>query len=109
MKKIRLDPESLEVITFATSQLPHGRGTVLGAATGYTCYYTVAHDAQTHCLEYRESYWNENTCIVNCPLVWDTDPSVCLQPADTMDPSVCPPLVDTAGATCLTCPGQPGC
>jgi hypothetical protein len=97
MKKIRLDPESLEVLTFATDQAPQSRGTVQGAATGYNCYITVSYDRQTHCLAYPESYWGENTCVVYCPPVRVTDPSVCLQP------------VDTADLTCLTCPGQPGC
>jgi hypothetical protein len=94
MKKIRLDPESLEVHSFATEQDSQGRGTVLAAATGNTCYITVSRDAQTHCLAYPVSYWGEATCT--CPLEPVTSGLRC-QP------------ILTADLTCLTCPGQPGC
>jgi hypothetical protein len=95
MKKIRLDADSLEVLTFATEQVPEGRGTVRGAS-GIPCYVTVAYDRHTICLAYPESYWGEDTCVVYCPPVEDTDPSVC-------------PAIDTADLTCMTCPGTPGC
>lgn len=91
MNKIRLDPESLEVITFAPSQDPQGRGTVLAAATGYTCYNTIMYDRRTICMGYELSHWGEDTCIIYCPLVEVTDPSVCL---------------NTAAVTCI---GQTGC
>jgi hypothetical protein len=91
VKKIRLDADSLEVLTFATEQVQQGRGTVRGAS-GHHCYDTVAYDRQTICLAYPESYWGEDTCIA----VEDTDPSVC-------------PAVDTADPSCMTCLGQPGC
>lgn len=96
MKKIRLDADSLEVLSFTTSEEPGMRGTVQGAATGYTCYYTVSRDRDTRCLAYPVSYWGEESC--RCPMVPVTDPSVCLQPVNTFD------------LTCATCPGiHPGC
>lgn len=99
MKKIRLNTDALEVLSFTTEQMPTPRGTVQAAASGYTCYVTVAY-YQTRCLAYPQSYWNENTCYcpiepytrnLNCPI---TGPDC---------------QIDTAQATCLTCPGQPGC
>lgn len=94
MKKIRLDVNSLEVLTFATDQNPEGRGTVR-ANSGYTCYVTVA-VVNTRCVAYPASYWHEESCT--CPLVPYTDPSYCIQVGPTVnDP------------TCFTCPGMPGC
>ena len=61
MKKIRLDPESLEVVSFTTAEAAKGRGTVKGARTGYTCYETVGWQ-DTLCLFYEPSYWEEDTC-----------------------------------------------
>jgi hypothetical protein len=61
MKKIRLDPESLEVVSFATEKAPAGRGTVKGANTGDPCYVTVGWQ-DTMCLAYPESYWGEENC-----------------------------------------------
>ena len=72
MKKIRLDPESLEVVSFSTARAPEARGTVKGAHTGYTCYATVAyHD--TLCLEYAPSYWKEDTCTCGCFSIFHTE------------------------------------
>jgi hypothetical protein len=85
MKKIRLDPESLEVVSFATAGAPRGRGTVKGAHTGYTCYETVAYQ-NTICLAYPQSYWGEENCwleeyTARCPA---TDASCdTLHPCDT--------------------------
>jgi hypothetical protein len=61
MKKIRLDPESLEVVSFTTAGHPEGRGTVRGADTGNPCYVTIGYQ-DTMCLAYEESYWGEETC-----------------------------------------------
>jgi hypothetical protein len=93
MKKIRLNAEELEVLSFSTAPMPQARGTVAAAASGYTCYVTVA-VYQTRCLAYPQSYWNENTCY--CPIEPYTQQLQC-QP------------IQTADLTCLTCPGQPGC
>ena len=96
MKKIRLNADDLNVLSFATSQGPQGRGTVLAAGTGYECYVTVAYDEDTICLAYAPSHWGEDTC--RCEPVRVTDPSYCLHP------------INTAGLTCMTCPGiHPGC
>lgn len=88
MKKIRLNVDSLEVLSFGTSPAPEGRGTVR-AHSGYTCYVTVA-VVNTHCQAYPVSYWHEESCT--CPMVPYTDPSYCIQPL-----------------TAMTCPGMPGC
>lgn len=93
MKKIRLNADALEVVSFTTETMTETRGTVAAANTGNPCYVTVAYH-QTQCLAYPQSYWNEDTCY--CPI----------QPA-TRDLR-CQPI-DTADLTCLTCPGQPGC
>ena len=61
MKKIRLDPESLEVVSFTTAKAPQARGTVKGARSGYTCYETVGWQ-DTMCLAYPQSYWGEENC-----------------------------------------------
>jgi hypothetical protein len=74
MKKIRLDMDALEVSSFATEAVVGQRGTVRGAASGYTCYHTVA-VVRTQCLDYPYSYWGEYSC--RCPLIEDTDPQVC--------------------------------
>jgi hypothetical protein len=74
MKKIRLDPESLEVVSFATAKAPEARGTVKGANTGYTCYATVAYQ-DTMCLYYAPSYWEEDTC--RCEPVRYTEQAGC--------------------------------
>ncbi len=85
MKKIRLDPESLEVVSFATAKAPEARGTVKGANTGYPCYETVGWQG-TLCLAYPQSYWGEETCwpveeTGECPA---TDASCdTLHPCDT--------------------------
>lgn len=95
MKKIRLNTDDLEVLSFTTDQQPRARGTVQGAASGYTCYVTVA-VYQTRCLAYPQSYWNENTCW--CPIEPATQDLRC-QPIDTADATcLCP-------ATDFTCPG----
>jgi hypothetical protein len=78
MKKIRLDPESLEVVSFSTANAPAAQGTVKGAHTGYTCYETVGWQ-DTVCLAYPESYWGEE----NCRAVEATDAS-----CDTLHPCV---------------------
>jgi len=98
MKKIRLHVDSLEVVSFATHEAPRERGTVRGAASGYTCYVTVA-VVNTQCQAYPVSYWHENTCT--CPMEPYTQPLNCtvIQPAG-------PTVVDP---TCFTCPGQLGC
>jgi len=88
MKKIRLNTDELEVHSFSTAQAPQARGTIQGAASGYTCYVTVAY-YQTRCLAYPVSYWGENTCT--CPI----------EPATQN--LQCQVLTD------FTCLGQPGC
>jgi hypothetical protein len=88
MKKIRLDADALEVLSFATDQQPGVRGTVNAAGSGYTCYATVA-VYQTRCLYYPQSYWNENTCY--CPMEPATEAIECRQLSE------------------YTCPGWPGC
>lgn len=93
MKKIRLDADKLDVVSFTTEQMTDARGTVEAAGTGNPCYVTVA-VYQTRCLAYPQSYWNENTCY--CPMEPVTQSLQC-QP------------IQTADLTCLTCPGQPGC
>ena len=99
MKKIRLNADALEVVSFTTEQITHARGTVQGANTGNPCYVTVAYH-QTRCLAYPVSYWNENTCY--CPMEPVTQDLRC-QPIDTADATcLCP-------ATNFTCPGMPGC
>lgn len=102
MKKIRLNPDALEVVSFATAPMAGTRGTVEAANTGNPCYFTVAYH-QTNCVGYPASYWHENTC--DCPLVPVTEDLRC-QPAT--GPVRCAPL-DTVDVTCMTCPGQPGC
>lgn len=101
MKKIRLDADALEVLSFTTAEAAPVRGTVQGAASGYTCYVTVA-VYQTRCLAYPQSYWNENTCW--CPIEPYTQDLRC-QPIDTIDPG----CLQTSDPSCMTCPGQPGC
>lgn len=93
MKKIRLNIDDLSVTSFTASAGTSAgrRGTVRGAATGYTCYVTVAYDRRTNCLAYVESYWGEDTCT--CPIYFETDPRIC-------------PVPDTAQPTCV---GLPGC
>lgn len=97
MKKIRLNTEELEVLSFTTDQQPGVRGTVQAAATGYTCYATVAVH-ETRCLYYPQSYWNENTCW--CPIEPYTQDLRC-QPIDTIDPG----CLQTSDPSCMTCPG----
>ncbi len=87
MKKIRLDADDLEVLSFTTAETTGVRGTVDAAETGNPCYETVGY-YQTMCLAYPVSYWNEDTC--HCPL----------EPV-TNDPGC---AIDTADPTCL-----PGC
>lgn len=95
MKKIRLNADDLEVLSFTTAEVTKVRGTVEAANTGNPCYVTVA-VYQTRCLAYPQSYWNENTCY--CPMEPVTEDLQC-QP------------IGTAAATCLcpdtsfTCPG----
>jgi hypothetical protein len=95
MKKIRLNTDQLEVLSFTTAATPEVRGTVQAAGTGNPCYVTVAYH-NTVCVGYPASYWGEDTC--DCPFVPYTQDLRC-QP------------IDTAGATCLcpdtsvTCPG----
>lgn len=88
MKKIRLDADALEVLSFATDTQPGVRGTVNAAGSGYTCYATVA-VYQTRCLYYPQSYWNENTCT--CPMEPYTAALECRQLSE------------------YTCAGWPGC
>jgi hypothetical protein len=88
MKKIRLDADALEVLSFTTEQMPEVRGTVEAAGTGNPCYVTVA-VYQTRCMAYPVSYWNENTCY--CPMEPATEAIECRQITD------------------FTCPGWPGC
>lgn len=95
MKKIRLDVDALEVVSFTTAAHPERRGTVQGAQTGYctryhTCYETIGWVGRD-CLGYPQSYWGEESCT--CPPVEVTDPVECLYPVDTADES------------CQTCPG----
>ncbi len=92
MKKIRLDADELEVLSFATAEMPGVRGTVAGAETGNPCYVTIGYE-RTICLAYAPSHWNEDTCY--CPPVPITNDPGC--------------VIDTAALTCHTCPGQPGC
>lgn len=89
MKKIRLNPDELAVLSFTTEQMPEVRGTVEAAGTGNPCYVTVA-VYQTQCVGYPVSYWNEDTCY--CPLVPYTELPDCR-------------LILTE----VTCLGQPGC
>jgi hypothetical protein len=82
MKKIRLNTDELEVLSFSTAPVPQSRGTVEAANTGNPCYDTVGYH-RTQCVGYPPSYWEELTCG---PLV---------------------PVTDAAG--CVTGYGQPGC
>ena len=85
-RKIRLNADDLEVLSFATAAQPEVRGTVRAAGdSDHPCYITIGYDRWTNCLAYVESYWGEETCT--CPLVPDTDPSVC-------------PAIDTAPPHC---------
>ncbi|HST63373.1 MAG TPA: hypothetical protein VLK84_31975 [Longimicrobium sp.] len=93
MKKIRLNADDLEVLSFTTARQPEVRGTVEGANTGNPCYHTVAYQ-NTVCLGYPASYWGEETC--DCPFVPYTQDLRCQ-----------PRLSD--GGTCITCPPEPGC
>ncbi len=93
MKKIRLNADDLEVLSFTTAETFGVPGTVKAAGTGNPCYHTVAYH-ETRCLDYPASYWGEDTC--ECPFVPYTQELRC-QP------------FDTAADTCFTCPGQPGC
>ncbi|HYW12911.1 MAG TPA: hypothetical protein VE871_13215 [Longimicrobium sp.] len=93
MKKIRLNAEDLEVFSFTTAETAGDSGTVKAAGTGNPCYHTVAYQ-NTVCLGYPASYWGEETC--DCPLVPYTQELRC-QP------------LNTAAATCFTCPPEPGC
>ena len=104
MKKIRLNAEDLEVLSFTTAPQPsRARGTIRGAGrTGYTCYHTVAYDRRTICLDYPESYGIEDTCQA----VEVTDPSVC--PVLDTDPSVCP-VLDTDPSVCALDTTPPHC
>lgn len=106
MKKIRLNADELEVLSFTTAPATETRGTVAAANTGNPCYVTVAY-YQTRCLAYPVSYWNEYSCY--CPIEPATQDLRC-QPIDTAQDTclACQPI-DTADVTCLTCPGQPGC
>lgn len=61
MKKIRLDADDLQVLSFATAAMPGVRGTAKAAETGYPCYETVGYE-RTVCLAYPVSYWREDTC-----------------------------------------------
>jgi hypothetical protein len=103
MKKIRLDADALEVISFTTDRTPATRGTVQGANTGNPCYVTVGYH-QTQCLAYPVSYWQEYSCF--CPMEPVTQHLRC-QPIDTLQDTClrCQPL-DTVDPTCF---GQPGC
>jgi hypothetical protein len=92
MKKIRLDADDLQVLSFATAQMPGVRGTAKAAETGYPCYDTIGY-YQTVCEAYAPSHWNEDTCY--CTPVPVTPDHGC--------------AIDTADLTCHTCPGQPGC
>lgn len=99
MKKIRLNPDALEVVSFTTEQVAEVRGTVEAANTGNPCYVTVAYQ-NTLCLAYPVSYWNERTCL--CPVEPVTRNLAC--PIDTADATcLCPVLTN------FTCPGRPGC
>jgi hypothetical protein len=99
MKKIRLDADALEVVSFTTEKMPEARGTVEGANTGNPCYFTVA-VYQTRCQAYPVSYWKEYTCF--CPMEPATQELRC-QPILSADITcLCP-------ATDFTCPGQLGC
>lgn len=93
MKKIRLNADDLEVLSFTTAQQPEVRGTVKAEGTGNPCYHTVAYQ-NTVCLGYPASYWGEDTC--DCPFV-----------PYTQDLRCGPRLSD--GGTCITCPPEPGC
>jgi hypothetical protein len=94
MKKIRLNTDDLNVVTFTTAVTPRAHGTVKAAGTGNPCYHTVAYDDETRCLGYPASYWGEDTC--DCPFVPYTQDLRCQ-----------PRLSD--GGTCITCPPEPGC
>jgi hypothetical protein len=93
MKKIRLNADDLEVLSFTTAGPVGDRGTVRAAGTGNPCYNTVAY-YQTRCVGYPASYWGEDTCT--CPFVPFTQDLQCQ-----------PRLSD--GGTCITCPPEPGC
>jgi hypothetical protein len=99
MKKIRLNADDLEVLSFTTAQMPVARGTVEAANTGNPCYITVA-VIDTRCVGYPASYWGEDTC--DCPLVPYTQDLRCQPIGTAAGTCLCP-------ATNFTCPGQPGC
>ena len=58
MKKIRLDADALEVLSFATDPQPEVRGTVNAAGSGYTCYCPM--EPYTAAIECRQL--SEYTC-----------------------------------------------
>jgi len=84
MKKIRLDPETLAVQSFATMGLPRGRGTVRGAQD-------VVPAPTREYPDCRQSY-------PGC------------ESGDCEATGICSEIcVDTAQDTCQTCPGLLGC
>lgn len=86
MKKIRLDADALEVVSFTTGRLPHVRGTVDGRVTGTPCY--------------PHSFYQEYSCT--CEEVPATQDIRC---APQTGPIRCAPLQIADP----TCPGLPGC
>jgi len=84
MKKIRLDPETLAVQSFATMGLPRGRGTVRGAQDVVPAPTRVDIDCG----------WTHQGCESgDCEAT-----GICLEPSEL--------CVDTARETCA---GMPGC
>jgi hypothetical protein len=86
MKKIRLDADALEVLSFITDRLPGLRGTVDGAVTGSPCY--------------PHSFYQEYSCTCE-----EVPPSQDLRCQPETGPIRCAPL-QTVDPTCA---GQPGC
>ena len=92
MRKIRLDPDALEVFSFATDAAARSRGTVQGRS-GYSFHHT-------HC-GCPESYYAEESCTCHEVLPTQSLARECL---------VINPPAPTQDVTCFTCPGiHPGC
>ncbi len=92
MKKIRLDPETLLVQSFATMEMPRARGTVQGAQD------LAAAPTRDHryCLE------SDQACESgNCVTTEFTEMEICIVQPRTQDQNTC--------QTCDTCPGMLGC
>jgi hypothetical protein len=94
MKKIRLDPETLAVQSFATVGLPRARGTVRGAQDVVP--------APTREYGCRESYpWCESGDCAYTPGCEDSE--ICVVSEVCVDSEIC---VDTGHDTCA---GMVGC